>query len=88
MRIRSSDSISPNNLANYFGHTLSLNFNYVLSAFAGLFLGLALFTKVPALTAAPLVASVVYFNSGKNIKYVAVCLLVAIGILQFGHYTR
>ncbi|MDQ3835451.1 MAG: phospholipid carrier-dependent glycosyltransferase, partial [Thermoproteota archaeon] len=42
--------------------------NYVLLILSGVFLGTAIFTKIPAFTMIPLVAFLIYRNNGGNIK--------------------
>lgn len=48
---------------------------YLLSLASGVLLGIAIFTKIPVFAMIPLVAGIVYFNTGKNAKALALCLL-------------
>ena len=42
--------------------------NYILIVFSGIFLGLAIFTKIPAFTIIPLVAFLIYRNNKRSLK--------------------
>lgn len=46
----------------------------VLIIISGIFLGLAIYTKVPAFTMIPLVGTLVFFNSGKSLRSVGIWL--------------
>ncbi len=48
---------------------------YVLASFSGICLGVAIFTKIPVFTMIPLVAGLVYFYTGKNIKALTLLLI-------------
>ncbi|MEO9308322.1 MAG: glycosyltransferase family 39 protein [Nitrososphaera sp.] len=48
---------------------------YFLSLVSGIFLGLAIFTKIPVFTMIPLVAGLVYFHSGKDAKTLVLFLV-------------
>jgi hypothetical protein len=53
---------------------------YVLILLSGIFLGLAVYTKIPAFTMIPLVGTIVFFYSGKNLKSVGIWLIPVIGL--------
>ena len=53
---------------------------YVLILFSGIFLGLAIYTKIPAFTMIPLVGTMVFFYSGKNLRNVGIWLIPVIGL--------
>ncbi|MGI0060417.1 MAG: ArnT family glycosyltransferase, partial [Nitrosotalea sp.] len=48
---------------------------YMLVVFSGICLGIAIFTKIPVFTMIPLIAGLVYFNTGKNIKALILLLI-------------
>lgn len=48
---------------------------HVMVLLSGLCLGIAIFTKIPVFTMIPLVAGLVYFNTGKNPKLLVLLLL-------------
>jgi hypothetical protein len=48
---------------------------HVMVLLSGLCLGIAIFTKIPAFTMIPLIAGLVYFNTGKNPKLLVLLLL-------------
>lgn len=48
---------------------------YLLASLSGICLGIAIFTKIPVFTMIPLIAGLVYFNTGKNIKALALLLI-------------
>ncbi|MGI0018013.1 MAG: ArnT family glycosyltransferase [Nitrosotalea sp.] len=48
---------------------------YVMVFLAGLCLGIAIFTKIPVFTMIPLVAGLVYFNTGKNAKMLLLLMI-------------
>jgi Dolichyl-phosphate-mannose-protein mannosyltransferase len=50
----------------------------ILILFSGVFLGIAIFTKIPAFTIIPIVAYLVYINSNRNLKNVLFWLLPVI----------
>ncbi len=53
---------------------------YVLILLSGIFLGLAIYTKIPAFTMIPLVGTLVFFYSGKNLRSVGIWLIPVIGL--------
>ncbi len=53
---------------------------YVLILLSGIFLGLAIYTKIPAFTMIPLVGTLVYFYSGKNVRSLGIWLIPVISI--------
>jgi hypothetical protein len=53
---------------------------YVLILLSGVFLGLAIYTKIPAITMIPLVGTLVFFYSGKNLKSVGIWLIPVVSI--------
>ncbi|MDE1724528.1 MAG: glycosyltransferase family 39 protein [Thaumarchaeota archaeon] len=54
---------------------VSHSHKYFPALVSGIFLGLAIFTKIPVFTMIPLVAGLVYFHSGKDAKTLALFLL-------------
>lgn len=50
----------------------------VLILLSGIFLGLAIYTKIPAFAMMPLVGSLVYFNSGKSLRSLGIWLIPVI----------
>ncbi len=48
---------------------------YVLVLLSGICLGIAIFTKIPVFTMIPLIAGLVYFNTGKNVKALLLLLI-------------
>jgi 4-amino-4-deoxy-L-arabinose transferase-like glycosyltransferase len=48
---------------------------YVLASLSGICLGVAIFTKIPVFAMIPLVAGLVYFNTGKNVKALVLLLI-------------
>ncbi|TLX85671.1 MAG: hypothetical protein E6K97_12180, partial [Thaumarchaeota archaeon] len=69
-----NDSNSPNPKSKYY---IS---KYVLILLSGIFLGLAIYTKIPAFTMIPLVGTMVFFYSGKNLKSLGIWLIPVISI--------
>lgn len=55
---------------------------YLLASLSGLCLGIAIFTKIPVFTMIPLIAGLVYFNTGKNIKALTL-LLIPVVLIPF-----
>ena len=55
--------------------TKDSNNKYVLASLSGICLGVAIFTKIPVFTMIPLVAGLVYFNTGKNVKALVLLLI-------------
>jgi len=53
---------------------------YVLILLSGILLGLAIYTKIPTFTMIPLVGTLVYFYSGKNVRSLAIWLIPVISI--------
>lgn len=58
-------------------YTLNKNMLILLS---GIFLGLSIYTKIPAFTMIPLVGTLVYFNSGKSLRNIGIWLIPVISI--------
>jgi hypothetical protein len=50
----------------------------ILILLSGIFLGLAIYTKIPAFTMIPLVGSMVFFNSGKSMRSVGIWFIPVI----------
>ena len=44
--------------------------NYIWALLSGIFLGLAIYTKIPSFTMIPLIGGLVFFNSKRNLKMV------------------
>ncbi len=55
--------------------TKNSNNKYVLASLSGVCLGVAIFTKIPVFAMIPLVAGLVYFNTGKNVKALVLLLI-------------
>src|SRR5262249_28231743 len=53
---------------------------YVLILLSGLFLGLAIYTKIPVVTMIPLIGTIIFFYSGKNLKSLGIWFIPVIGI--------
>jgi len=53
---------------------------YALIVLSGIFLGLAIYTKIPVFTMIPLVGTMVFFYSGKKLRSVGIWLIPVIGI--------
>src|SRR6266540_1985641 len=53
---------------------------YVLILMSGIFLGLAIYTKIPVFTMIPLVGTLVFFYSGKNLRSLGIWLIPVISI--------
>jgi hypothetical protein len=53
---------------------------YALIVLSGIFLGLAIYTKIPAFTMIPLVGTMVFFYSGKKLRNVGIWLIPVIGL--------
>ena len=53
---------------------------YALIVLSGIFLGLAIYTKIPVFTMIPLVGTMVFFYSGKKLRNVGIWLIPVIGI--------
>ena len=63
--------------------SMKLKSNYTISknvfiTISGIFLGLATYTKIPAITMIPLVATMIFFNSGKKYRSVAIWVIPVI----------
>jgi len=69
---KSSNSQNPNSK-----YSIS---KYVLILLSGIFLGLAIYTKIPVFTMIPLVGTMVYFYSGKNLRSLGIWLIPVISI--------
>jgi hypothetical protein len=63
---------------NYGGRKMVSSQNMILLLSSGIFLGLAIFTKVPAITLIPLVGFIVFTNSKKSFKAVGLWILPVI----------
>ena len=50
----------------------------VLILLSGIFLGLAIYTKIPAFTFIPLVGTIIFFNSGKSLRSLAIWFIPVI----------
>jgi hypothetical protein len=68
------NGISPNEKSKY-----SIS-KYVLILLSGIFLGLAIYTKIPVITMIPLVGTLVFFYSGKNLSSLGIWLIPVISI--------
>jgi len=68
------NGISPNEKSRY-----SIS-KYVLILLSGIFLGLAIYTKIPVITMIPLVGTLVFFYSGKNLRSLGIWLIPVISI--------
>jgi hypothetical protein len=53
---------------------------YVLILLSGVFLGLAIYTKIPVFTMIPIVGTLVFFYSGKNLRSLGIWLIPVISI--------
>jgi Dolichyl-phosphate-mannose-protein mannosyltransferase len=42
--------------------------NYILTLFSGIFLGLAIYTKIPIFTMVPMIGFLIYMNNNRNLK--------------------
>ena len=51
---------------------------YLLVSLSGICLGVAIFTKIPVFTMIPLIAGLVYFNTGKNVKALTLLMIPVI----------
>jgi Dolichyl-phosphate-mannose-protein mannosyltransferase len=47
----------------------------ILALLSGIFIGLSIYTKIPAFTLMPLVGSIVFFNSGKRLRVLGIWLI-------------
>ena len=65
-------------LHNYSGHTSMSNQNIILLLSSGIFLGLTIFTKVPAITLIPLVGFIVFTNNKKSFKALGLWIIPVI----------
>jgi hypothetical protein len=54
--------------------------NNVIILLSGIMLGLAIYTKIPALTMIPLVGTLIFFNSGKSVKKVGIWLVPVLSL--------
>ena len=63
---------------NYSGHTSMSNQNIILLLSSGIFLGLTIFTKVPAITLIPLVGFIVFTNNKKSFKALGLWIIPVI----------
>ncbi len=52
----------------------------IFALLSGIFLGLAIYTKVPAFTAMPLTGGLIFFNSGRNLKMLGLWLVPVLSI--------
>jgi 4-amino-4-deoxy-L-arabinose transferase-like glycosyltransferase len=65
---------------NYSGHTSMSHQNIILLLISGIFLGLTVFTKVPAITFMPLVGFIVFTNNKKDFKALGLWIIPVIMI--------
>ena len=63
---------------NYSGHTIMSNQNIILLLSSGIFLGLTIFTKIPAITLIPLIGFIVFTNNKKSFKAVGIWIIPVI----------
>ena len=63
---------------NFSGHTSMSNQNIILLLSSGIFLGLTIFTKVPAITLIPLVGFIVFTNNKKSFKALGLWIIPVI----------
>jgi 4-amino-4-deoxy-L-arabinose transferase-like glycosyltransferase len=63
---------------NFNGHTSMSNQNMILLLSSGIFLGLTIFTKVPAITLIPLVGFIVFTNNKKSFKALGLWIIPVI----------
>lgn len=68
---------SKNEVLSNLGSTLKISKN-ILILLSGIFLGLAIYTKIPAFTMIPLVGTLIYLNSGRNLKSVGIWFIPVI----------
>ena len=64
--------------SNFSGHTSMSNQNIILLLSSGIFLGLTIFTKVPAITLIPLVGFIVFTNNKKSFKALGLWIIPVI----------
>jgi hypothetical protein len=63
---------------NFAEHTIMSNQNIILLLSSGIFLGLTIFTKVPAITLIPLVGFIVFTNNKKSFKALGLWIIPVI----------
>ena len=63
---------------NYSGHKIMSNQNIILLLSSGIFLGLTIFTKIPAITLIPLVGFIVFTNNKKSFKALGIWIIPVI----------
>ena len=63
---------------NYSGHTSMSHQNIILLLSSGIFLGLTIFTKIPAITLIPLVGFIVFTNNKKSFKALGLWIIPVI----------
>jgi hypothetical protein len=64
--------------SNFSEHTMMSNQNVILLLSSGIFLGLTIFTKVPAITLIPLVGFIVFTNNKKSFKALGLWIIPVI----------
>ena len=64
--------------SNFSEHTIMSNQNIILLLSSGIFLGLTIFTKVPAITLIPLVGFIVFTNNKKSFKALGLWIIPVI----------
>jgi Dolichyl-phosphate-mannose-protein mannosyltransferase len=64
--------------SNFSEHTIMSNQNVILLLSSGIFLGLTIFTKVPAITLIPLVGFIVFTNNKKSFKALGIWIIPVI----------
>jgi hypothetical protein len=60
---------------SYSGHGVMSNQNIILLLSSGIFLGLTVFTKIPAITLIPLVGFIIFTNNNKSFKALALWII-------------
>jgi hypothetical protein len=63
---------------NYIGQKIMSNQNIILLLSSGIFLGLTIFTKIPAITLIPLIGFIVFTNNKKSFKALGIWIIPAI----------
>src|SRR5829696_4816282 len=63
---------------NYIGQKIMSNQNIILLLSSGIFLGLTIFTKIPAITLIPLIGFIVFTNNKKNFKALGIWIIPVI----------
>src|SRR5829696_7114876 len=63
---------------NYIGQKIMSNQNIILLLSSGIFLGLTIFTKIPAITLIPLIGFIVFTNNKKSFKALGIWIIPVI----------